>query len=212
MSDTSFTGRQKKQRLLTVEAFDLLLACLHADREQASIKYEELRVSLMTYFAVQGAPDPSVLADETLNRVAYRLAEGQVIQAENPAYYFLGVARNVWREQLAQPYRLVSLTDQSVEESVQIVSPEELLLEFEQRLQAEQEHDCFTRCLESLPEVDRALLIEYHQGQGRANSQNRQAMSRRFGITLGSLRNRVSRIRDRMAKCIQDCSASEDQV
>lgn len=195
-----------------MEAFDGLLVRLDADRDQASLKYEELRLSLITYFATRGATDPNELADETLNRVAYRLAEGQVIMVDNPIYYALAVARNVWREHLAQPYKMVSLTAFTDAPQVQVISPEDLLLEFERQLRTEQKYDCFMHCLARLSETDHALLIEYHQGKGQSNSKNRQAMAQRFGLTLGSLRNRISRIRDRLSKCLQNCMENENKV
>ncbi|MBL8208608.1 MAG: sigma-70 family RNA polymerase sigma factor [Blastocatellia bacterium] len=212
MSETPSVRRNKKQRLLTVEVFDGLLVRLDADRDQASIKYEELRLSLITYFATRGAADPNELADETLNRVAYRLAEGQVIMVNNPIYYALAVARNIWREQLAQPFKTVSLTTFTDAPQVQVVSPEDLLLEFEQRLRTDQKYDCFRHCLAQLSETDHVLLIEYYQGKGQANSKNRQALAQRFGLTLGSLRNRISRIRDRLSNCLQNCLENENKV
>lgn len=213
MSETTSVRPNKKQRVLTGEAFDGLLDYLAPNqREEAARKYEELRLSLLTYFATRGAADPDELADESLNRVAYRLAEGEIIRAPNPIYYVLAVARNVWREQLAQPQKLVSFADLPQELAVPIASPEELLLEFEQRLQAEQKYDCFAQCLAVLAETDRTLLTEYHQGRGRAQSQQRQAMAKQFGVTLGSLRNRVSRIRERLATCVQECMEQETKV
>jgi DNA-directed RNA polymerase specialized sigma24 family protein len=211
MSDTP-PRRNKKIRLLTVEAFDGLLTSLDDNREQASVKYEELRQSLIAFFATRGVADPNELADETMNRVAYRLAEGQVIQSENPAYYFLAVARNVWREQMARPYQNVSLTEFPTDLPSPIISPEALLLEFERQSESEQRLDCLAHCLAELPTTDRELLLEYHQGRGQANSRNRQAMAQRSGVTLGSLRNRVSRIRDRLTKCVQQCSNSSDNI
>lgn len=212
MSEILPVRQNKKHRLLTAEAFAKLLACLDADREQAASRYEHLRLSLISYFSVRGAIDPNELADDTLNRVAYRLAEGQVIQANDPIYYTLAVARNVWREQLALPYKNVPLTDLTAEVPSQIVSPEALLLEFEQRLQTEQKFDCLAHCIAQLSATDRDLLTEYHQGRGHANSQNRQAMAQRFGVTLGSLRNRIGRIRDRVSKCMQACLEKERKV
>ncbi len=212
MSDTPPARRHKKHRLLTVEVFDGLLDRLDTDREQASLKYEELRLSLIAFFATRGVIDPHELTDETLNRVAYRLAEGQVIQSENPVYYCLAVARNVWREQRAHPYKTISLTEFPLDLPAQIVSPEALLLEFEQRLQTEQKFNCLAHCIAQLSATDRELLTEYHQGQGQSNSQKRQAMAQRFGVTLGSLRNRISRIRDRLTKCAQDCLEREGRV
>ena len=205
MSNTAPVRRNKKNRVLTAEVFDTLLDCLGEDRHQAALKYEELHRSLIGFFAMRGVVDPEELADETLNRVAHRLAEGQVIKASNPASYVLAVARNIYREQLARPFKLITLTEFPHELPSQMVSPEYLLIETEQRSRNEEQLDCLTHCLAHLSETDRSTLTEYHQGKGQTNIKNRQAMAQRFGVTLGSLRNRISRIRDRVANCTQEC-------
>jgi hypothetical protein len=101
----------RKDRTLTANAFALLLHCLDADREQAAVKYEEARQSLITFFAFRNVSNPSAMADETFNRVACRLAEGQQITTPNPLHYFYAVARNVWRESLTHSTRQVPFTD-----------------------------------------------------------------------------------------------------
>ena len=105
------TMRGKKLRTHTPEAFARLLACLDAAPDQAAAKYEELRQSLVTFFAFRNVADPEDLADETLNRVAYRLSEGQEITTGNPSYYFYAVARNVWRETLAHHHTTVPFSE-----------------------------------------------------------------------------------------------------
>src|SRR5215475_1422678 len=93
-----FSSQIKKDTDLTRAAFDRLLSSLGPDRESAANAYVELRRTLFTYFAVRGSEAPDLLADETFDRVARRLSDGQTIFTQNPANYFFGVARNVWRE------------------------------------------------------------------------------------------------------------------
>jgi DNA-directed RNA polymerase specialized sigma24 family protein len=195
--------RSKKLRTLTPEAFALLLHCLDADREQAAVKYEEVRRALMTFFAFRNATDPTALADETLNRVAYRLAEGQEITTDNPLYYFYAVARNVWRETLAQAHHSIPFSDLTT--MPRAPSAEELRAELTVQHLQDQRLTCLEQCLHKLPEEDRRILLEYHQGQGQAKITRRQALAAQLGITSGSLRNRTCRIRDRLAACIRAC-------
>src|SRR5262245_56590758 len=79
-------------------AFDALLRALHADRERAAEKYEEIRQRLRRFFRWRDASGPDELTDETIDRVGRRVAEGEVIRAPDVGRYFLGVARNVLRE------------------------------------------------------------------------------------------------------------------
>jgi len=198
--------RDKKNRILTPEAFELLLHCLDGEREQAAIKYEQVRRTLETFFAFRNAADPTALADETLNRVAYRLAEGQEITTGDPLYYFYAVARNVWREMLAQAQRHSLFVDALTMTPASVPSVEELHLELEQQLVQEACLTCLKKCLDNLSPEDRTLLQDYHQGQGQAKIMRRKALARQLGITVASLRNRTCRIRDRMAACIRDCT------
>ena len=82
---------RKKEWVLTREAFDKLLTCLDPDRERAGIRYEIVRLKLVKFFEWRGCESPEDQADETINRVARRIDEGEVIN--NLESYFLGVAR-----------------------------------------------------------------------------------------------------------------------
>src|SRR5262249_19144140 len=83
---------------LTEEAFSKLLESLDPDRERAGEKYEDLRRTLTRFFEWRGAPVPEEHVDETLNRVARRLNEGQAVS--NFGGYCYGVARLVLMESL----------------------------------------------------------------------------------------------------------------
>lgn len=199
----------KKLRSLTPEAFARLLDCLDAEPEQAAVKYEQVRQSLITFFAFRNLADPAALADETLNRVAYRLSEGQEILTGNPLYYFYAVARNVWREMMARPHLAVPYSELLSTPAERVPSVEELREELAQRLAGERRLACLEQCLDKLPEEDRGIVQEYHQGQGQTKIDRRQALAQRLGITPGSLRNRACRIRDRMADCIHACAGKK---
>src|SRR5206468_187108 len=79
---------QKKGWELTKAAFDDLLECLSPDREQAAAAYEEIRRKLITFFEFRGCLSSQDQADETINRVARRIQEGEIIQASDVASYF----------------------------------------------------------------------------------------------------------------------------
>ena len=82
-----------------------LLRWFDADADCAGRKYEMLRQKLCAYFEWQGCFHADICADETMDRVAHRLANGEKITAANPTVYFLGVARNVLREYRKQQKR-----------------------------------------------------------------------------------------------------------
>ena len=89
MPDEQDRARQKWT--LTQEAFDKLLVALGGDRDSAAQKYLEIRTNLMRFFEWRGCSFPEDHADETINRIAKRVAEGEEIL--NYSGYALGVAR-----------------------------------------------------------------------------------------------------------------------
>src|SRR6266576_804711 len=98
---------------LTQEAFDRLLASLGGNRESAGEHYLETRGKLVRFFEWRGCPFPEDHADETINRVARRLVEGETIQ--KPSGYVMGVARflvlEINKESLRQQQAIRELSE-----------------------------------------------------------------------------------------------------
>src|SRR5215216_8153127 len=90
-TDMQAAPAPRRKWALTQEAFDKLLTALGEDQESAAEKYLEIRSNLVRFFEWRGCPFPEDHADETINRVARRLFEGE--QIENPSGYCMGVAR-----------------------------------------------------------------------------------------------------------------------
>src|SRR5260370_35137478 len=65
--------------VLTKDCLDALLARLDADRTRAGAKYETLRLGLIRFFEWRGASAPVEHADETLDRVAREIRQGDEI-------------------------------------------------------------------------------------------------------------------------------------
>ena len=76
---------------LNQEAFDKLLVAFDVDRETAGRKYLEIRNNLTRFFEWRGCSFPEDHADETINRMAKRVFEGEEIL--NHSGYAMGVAR-----------------------------------------------------------------------------------------------------------------------
>src|SRR5215208_1379426 len=76
---------------LTQEAFDQLLISLGDDRDSGGKKYLEIRGNLIRFFEWRGCSFPEDHADETINRMAKRVAAGEEIL--NHSGYAIGVAR-----------------------------------------------------------------------------------------------------------------------
>lgn len=197
----------KKDAGLTQASFDHLLSCLGPDRESASGVYLDLRRALFTYFAVRGATFPDELADETFDRVARRLSEGQTIFASSPANYFYGVARNVWRERLAKADVITQMPDEPPQ-LVSTTTPQDLMIESLETAVSERRLACLEKCLAQFPAEDRELIIGYYRDSGGMKIENRKMLASRLGVSLDSLRHRVARLRIKLGSCIERCLRS----
>jgi RNA polymerase sigma factor (sigma-70 family) len=186
---------------LTEEAFSKLLESLDKDRGRAGEKYEDLRRTLARFFEWRGAPAPEDHVDETLNRVARRLAEGQ--EVSNFGGYCYGVARLVMLESLkGQERELIPLEDADPG-SLKAAEADESAEEEERRLR------CLEECLRTLPAESRDLITEYYQDERRDKINRRQALADRLGIPRLALGNRAQRLRDKLAQCVKGCLAKK---
>ena len=188
------TPRGERIQGLTTESFDALLAQLAPDRERAGELYETIRHKLVRLFEWRGCASPEDLADETINRVARRLAEGIELRSSDPYGYFCGVAHLVYKEVLrraAREHRALESGDWPAPVSLADDEPSD------ERL------DCLRRCLQQLPVDQRDLVLRYHQGEN--NIRNRQALADQMGIPMNALRIRVHRVRRKLESCVHGC-------
>jgi DNA-directed RNA polymerase specialized sigma24 family protein len=182
---------------LTQEAFDRLLAAFAPDRESAGKKYLELRNNLIRFFEWRGCPSPEDHADETVNRVARKIAEGEVIR--DPAHYSIGVARLLTLEiHKARERERRALGDMAYVEAVSY-KPEGV----------EQRVECLRRCLQSLSPNNREMILQYYQGEKGSKIENRKKLTDRFQIPLNTLRMRALRLREKLLGCVENCLKTE---
>ncbi|HTW66483.1 MAG TPA: hypothetical protein VME17_17805 [Bryobacteraceae bacterium] len=186
MSDSTdkTTGATRRWEL-TREALDGLLQTLGTDRNAAGRRYELLRRKLIDLFAWQRSETPEELADETINRLARRLIQGEPI--EKIESYALGIARMLLKETARRrEQRTVALRE------IQILQPgaaEATDAEATEML------DAVERCLEALPESSRTLIARYYSGE-------RAALARDLGLSLNAVRTRALRIRRKLYQCV----------
>ena len=188
--------RAVKPQGLTREGFDALLAQLDPDREKAGERYETIRRKLVRLFEWRGCDGAADLADETINRVARRMAEGIELKSADPYGYFCGVAHLLYKEVLRRSSREFRALE-SGEWPPPIFVPEEEEEPADRRL------ECLRHCLGKIPQDQRDLLLRYHQGEG--NIRNRKALSSELNIPLNALRIRVHRVRRKIEDCVHGC-------
>lgn len=176
---------------LTQAAFDGLLESLDSDRDSAGAIYQETRGKLTRFFEWRGCPFPEDHADETINRVAKRISEGEDIR-DLPKYFF-GVARLLFLEiQKERARELQALNNLPAAVSS---SPDSRA----------QGLDCLRHCLESISSNQRDLIIGYYQGEKSNKIKNRQRLSERLQISINTLRMRALRLREQLEECVENC-------
>jgi DNA-directed RNA polymerase specialized sigma24 family protein len=176
--------------------FSRLLARLDGDPDRAAAEYERLRVTLQRYFDWHGAWPPEECADETLDRLAAKLASETPI--EDVRAYARGIARLVLLEWRRRPAP-VSMNEHPEQASLSGTSLDE-------GSEVEALTACFERCLAALPDESRTLVLEYYVSDRRAKIENRRRLARALGLSESALRNRVQRVRDRLERCVHSCT------
>src|SRR5262249_44765086 len=67
-------------------------------------------------------------------------------------------------------------------------------------------HECLQRCLETLEEEQRDLLILFYQGNREGEmKQNRKQLALRLGTSTRALSSRILRLRGKLDLCIKAC-------
>ena len=149
-----------KDWFLSQEAFDALLEWLDSDREQAAMKYEEIRKRLIKIFTGRACAEAEDLADETINRVTSKLDEiGPEFEGDRGRYFF-GVANKVYlefrRKKSPQP---TVYAPRSKSNRTRISLP--------------------GACIETLSEENRYLLLEFSGAEGSARVRTAKTSGRR---------------------------------
>jgi RNA polymerase sigma factor (sigma-70 family) len=208
----SVGGRKGATWEMNAEAFRALLAQLDADLDRAGEKYALLRQKLAKFFEVRGCHTPAEMADETINRVARRLAEGKEILAGEPARYFYGVARNVLREYRESRARQSCSLDDISQAEHPCHDPVEALARAELRDLYERRLEKLENCLAQLPPAHRDLLLRYYCGEQRDRIEGRRELAAQLGITVNALKIRVFRLRETLARRINDLLARQERI
>ena len=194
-------SRENQIRDLTPDAFGKLLLSFDSDWNRAGEKYEQVRKGLVYFFQCRGAAFPEDHADETLNRVARKLAHGEDIR--DPYTFVYGVARmillEVFKQREKERLALVNAFDsqKSVAEPLEIEDDEGKM-------------ECLKYCLDKLPPETRSFITRYYQGLKRSKIENRKLLADQLQIPLNALRLRARRVREKLETCMDRCRRKQE--
>lgn len=159
--------------------------------------YESARRRLIIFFAGRKCPEPETLADRTLDCAMRKLAE---IPAEaSPMAYLIGIAKNIHRDELRAAQKLEAFHSAQAIQNTPTATPLPAPAELESR------HSCLEKCLDKLPAEERALVLGYYSESKQAKIDKRKELADRCGLSLNALRNRVFRLNQRLALCVNSC-------
>jgi DNA-directed RNA polymerase specialized sigma24 family protein len=187
------TSTPPRKWSLSRDAFEQLLERLGPDREAASQEYEAIRRRLIHFFDWRGSLSPDVEADTTLDRVARKLQEGEVV--DNVNGYVRGVARYVLQESQTRSRKELAAVDEMSRRHSAPAPPDP----------GAPSMGCLSRCLAALPEPGRALIVAYYRGDGRVHLTERKALAEQLGLTYAVLKKRAHRQRELLHKCVVRC-------
>ncbi|HEX5702271.1 MAG TPA: sigma-70 family RNA polymerase sigma factor [Pyrinomonadaceae bacterium] len=177
------------------ERFNDLLAWLDPNPESAGLTYLDLQDSLARIFAWRKCADPEGMADEVFDRVCRRLPQLEREFEGNPKVYCYAVANNLIKEyqkklKLNVPFDGIDVADEPPD-------TEDTSIEFRE--------ECLNDCLQKLPERKRELILSYYSKEKHAKIVHRAEMARQLGISVETLRVRMSRMRRNLEACIELC-------
>src|SRR5829696_3977770 len=191
--DQAVPAVARQKWTLTPESFDKLLIAFGGDRESGGKKYLEIKNQLTRFFEWRGCSFPEDHADESINRIAKKIAEGEEIL--NPAGYAMGVARLLLLEIIKGRQREQSALTEIGNTSEVYVDSDDT----ETRL------TCLRNCLQTLSADSRDLILQYYQGEKSEKIRNRKKLMETLGIPVNTLRMRALRLRERLQGCVEEC-------
>lgn len=198
-------GKAKSNRewTATPAAFQRFLEWLDGGTPSHGEKYVEMRRRLVSYFDRKNCLAADDLADDTLSRVVRRLEEEGAITNVVPAQFCYVTAKFVFLEYARRSRAEATQSDPEIESlpgklSYAVVEPADadgVLL------------DCLEHCLQQLSAGNRALILEYYQGELSEKIQKRKQLAEKLGFTSNALSIRACRIRDELEDCTRKCAA-----
>ncbi|MBI1763982.1 MAG: sigma-70 family RNA polymerase sigma factor [Acidobacteria bacterium] len=189
------TRRTRESDVIEINAADLraFLAWLTPEQAANGEAYESARRRLMLFFAGRTCSDPESLADQTIDCAIRKLPD--IPPEATPLAYLLGIAKNIYRDHLRATQKA---------EPLRPVHDVALSAEAHQH-ETEQRHQCLEQCLAQLPAEDRALVLGYYREAKQQKIDLRRHLAAQFGLTQNALRNRIFRLNQRLALCLNSC-------
>lgn len=178
------------QLIITKDSFDALLEWLDPNRDEAALRFEQIRNGLVRMFVSKGLMDAEFYADQTVDRVIKRLPEIRDTYTDDPVKYFHGVAKYI----LLEAARRKEIPTDVLPDCL----PRRGVIDTELAR-------CLQNCLHSLPKEKHELIHDYHVYDGHPKIATHRDMAQELAITIGALRTRAHHVRAALEDCVRKC-------
>ncbi len=189
----------------TQDDFKRFLKRLHPDPEVAWETYSTVWQKLMMFFQRNGCPAASDHADEALSRIARR---DDLDNIRNFGAFAYGVARTmrseIW-EKMKKEVSLESFPGGTIPDGRNMEK------EIVENIDRQRQVRCFRRCVGKLPPDERTLFLSFKLADRETRTDDRSKMAAQTGISAGTLRVRVFRIRREVERCARKCLISREK-
>lgn len=184
----------RKKLEIKQEDLNGLFGYFSSDAEEAGKKYTDIRDGLIRYFTWRGAVDVEYLADETISRVAAKVALIEPDEKFDLKAYFYSFAANVYLEEVRERKRLVY--DYEGLETIAVEN------EYEKN---EPGAVCLEKCLSEHSQRERSLIVQYYGFERNERAEERRKLAVELEVNMTQLHTRVSRIKKILRDCVLNC-------
>jgi DNA-directed RNA polymerase specialized sigma24 family protein len=145
---------------------------------------------LVAFFRIRFPVQSETLADDALDRLARRLAQGTPV--DNLEAYAHGIARLMLLEEGNRQRKQRRAAVEALHDAVTLSAEPDAALPI------------LKSCLESLGHEAATFILDYYAADGGTDRiERRQRMAEGSGVSLNALRNRALRIRLSLEKCVR---------
>lgn len=178
---------------MNAEILEKILDLLDSDRENAATEYRKLHERLTRFFEWNNAEDPTVLADEALDRLGKRAVTTGIEKGIRSASSFvLGIARHLLQEERRRQAR-----------ETEVRHSWAVLTAHPRSDDKEKMDEAIRYSLEQLEPDRRKLVEDYYALSGAEKIRAHQELASKHGLSLNTLRNRVFRSRKELEASIR---------
>lgn len=170
------------------ESFEDILGKLEPTAPTTQEAYKQCRSKMVKFFQWRFCEDSVALADETIGRFFEQHSSGTQVAPDKLYSYLYGIALHVFFEFLRKKKKTDRIRDK-IKELWQLPV-----------LGSDKRRECQKHCLERLESDKEDLLRRYY-----LTNEEPEDIAIDMGITVGTLRLRIYRIKLELRTCSEDC-------